>query len=678
MEKTARPHRHALKWALGAIAAVLVLVVGALALKSTWIAERLRGELESIATRSLGRQVSVGKLETHWFPKPGATVTNLRVEGAANEPPFLEASRATASVQLWPLVRSLGKDVRVGALKLNETKLNLVRHKDGTWNYESLGGPPKPSPAPSQGGAPSGRETLIEDLEIRDGIVNVLDQQATGGNAIVALRDIDVTLKGLGPGRALKGSLKTALAAPKQNVAVDFKVDPLPAGKIQPGQPWPQVTMRLRGKDLSVNAFRDFLPPKAANYFTGGQVDVNADVKTEQGMYTLVGQGAAKALKLRGEPASGEFTFASRVDPAHAKATKVDFTRISLKGPGIDLAGSTSVSMAPMRVRFAFQGQELDLGHLLGALPPSQPQTQEATPSTALPASVRTGLAKVDVGGTIKFAKVHHGTLEATNVNAQAKLDDGVLLLQHGSATVYGGHADLSGTRVDLTKKQPEWSLKMALNGMDTAQAFQALSGHPSLKGKASGQLQLTGTGVDWDQTRNTITGDGNVQLRDGALTTASLGDKVTPVLTQGLTTLGHKGTAGAVAKTAQGTQLKDLNAQFRVQGGWVSFTKPMAFESDIGSGTVDGRVGLDERLDLKGTLNASAAFVSGITHGVVPIKAPVAIPLTITGTIGAPEVKPGSPLNITQGLLPKVGDNPVNQARKGLGDLFKRPKPQK
>ncbi|WP_241758682.1 AsmA family protein [Pyxidicoccus parkwayensis] len=476
-----------MKVALAVVAAVLVLVAGALALKPSWIAERLRGQLETIATRSLGRPVSVEKLEAHWLPRPGATLTNLRVEGEGNEPAFLEAPRATATVQLWPLLRSLGKDVRVGALNLDATKLNLVRHEDGTWNYESLGST----------GPESERETFVEALRIRDGVVNVTDPQAAGGTAAVVLRDIDVELKGLGPGRALEGTLRAALAAPAQNVALDFEVDPLPAGKLRPGQPWPEVTMHLRAADLSVSAFRNFLPPEAASYFTGD--------------------------------------------------------------------------------------------------------------------------------------------------------------------------------RVDLTKKQPEWSLRVVLAGMDTAQAFQSLSGHPSLRGTASGELQLTGTGADWAQARNHVTGGGSVQLRDGALTTVDVGAKVTPILTQGFAVLGHKGAAGTVQKAEQGTRLKDLSAQ--VQDGWVAFTKPMAFQSDIGSGTLDGRVGLDERLELKGTINSSEQFVSAITHGALPTKAPVTIPLTITGTLSAPEVTPGSPLDIAKGSLPGGLEKPVNQARKSIGDLFKRPR---
>ncbi|NVJ26763.1 AsmA family protein, partial [Myxococcus sp. AM011] len=131
------------------------------------------------------------------------------------------------------------------------------------------------------------------------------------------------------------------------------------------------------------------------------------------------------------------------------------------------------------------------------------------------------------------------------------------------------------------------------------------------------------------------------------------------------------------VQQAGKGTRFKDLNAKFSVKDGWVSFTQPMAFRSDLGNGTLDGRVGLDQRLELKGTVEASKEFVSGLTGGAVPIKAPVSVPVTITGTLKAPKVSTGGAADIAKGLLPGVSkgiENPVNQARKSLGDLLKRP----
>lgn len=686
MEQDARnrkdPSRHrALKVALGVVVMALVLVIGVLVANPSWLAQRLRGQVETAATRALGHKVTLEKLDAQWFPKPGATMTNFRAEGEGNEPPFLEASRATATVQLWPLIRSFGKDVRVGSVKLEEPRVNLVRRADGTWNYQSVGSAPA---TPSTGdGKESGTEASVERLRIENGVVQVTDQQAAGGTAAVAVQDLDADLKHVGPGLPLEGTLKAAVADSKQNVEMDLKVDPLPAGMPVPGEPWPKVTMKLRAKDLSVSAVRDFLPPSATAYFTGGLVDVDAEVTTKlQGQYAIVGHGAAKGLKLRGDPASGAFDFNSLIDPEHLKATKVNFTRLSLAGPGVDLGGTASVQMAPARIRFALEGKELDLQHLLGALPPSAPKKEStskaaAAKTTALPASMRARLGKVDVDGTLKLGTLRHGNLQATNVDAQAKLDEGVLLIEKGGATVYGGRADLTGTKVDLTKSQPAWTLKANLQGMDTAQAFQALSGQSSLQGLASGELQLNGSGLDWARVRNGVTGNGSVRLSNGVLTTADLGGAVTPALTKGLTALGHKGAAGTVQQAGKGTRFKDLNAKFSVKDGWVSFTQPMAFQSDLGNGTLDGRVGLDQRLELKGTVEASKEFVSGLTGGAVPIEAPVSVPVTITGTLKAPKVSTGGAADIAKGLLPGVSkgiENPVNQARKSLGDLLKRP----
>ncbi|RKH72020.1 AsmA family protein [Corallococcus interemptor] len=674
MSRTSHPPRRALKVALAIVGVAFVLTIAALAIKPSWLGERLRAQVEAVATRSLGREVTIEKLDAHLLPTPGATITNFRAEGAGSEPPFLEASRVTATVQLWPFVRSLGKDVRVGAVRLEEPTLNLVHHVDGSWNQETLARPPeRPSGA-------SGSNTDIEHLRIRDGVVRVMDQQAEGRPAVAALHDIDADLKHVGRGQPLEGKVRMALAAPKQNVGLDLKVDSLPQGLPQEGQPWPRVTARLKGQDVSVSAFRRLLPASATELFTGGTLNADAELKTDQGRYVLSGHGSAKGLRLRGDPANGSFDFDSRIDPDQPEAARVAFTRITLSGPGVELGGTASAQLKPARVRFSLAGRELDLGHLLGAMPPRS-APDEARPSGTPLIPKRTGMGKVDVDGTLRIATLRHGALTASDVDVRAKLDDGALVLQRGTAQVYGGRANLTGSRVDFTKAQPVWSLKAALDGMDTAQAFQALTGRSSLQGAASGNLQLSGAGLDWERVRGQMTGAGTLRLKEGVYTPADLGETVASTVSQGLEALGKKGASGTVRKAGQGTHFKDLDARFRIQDGWVSFTQPMAFDSDLGKGTLDGRVSLDERLELNGAIQASQQFVSGLTHGAVPLRAPVSVPITITGTVKDPQVKAGSPTDIAQALLPAVPvpkelKGPVNQARKGLEGFFqKRPR---
>lgn len=120
-----------------------------------------------------------------------------------------------------------------------------------------------------------------------------------------------------------------------------------------------------------------------------------------------------------------------------------------------------------------------------------------------------------------------------------------------------------------------------------------------------------------------------------------------------------------------------DVDAQAKLDEGVLLVQRGRA---TLYGGTLDGRVGLDQRLELKGAINSSEQFVAAITRGAIPGKVPVTIPLTITGTLSAPEVKPGGPLGgakglLPGGLLPKGIENPVDEARKGIGDLFKRPR---
>ena len=68
------------------------------------------------------------------------TLAGLAVAGRPGEPALVEAESLDVEVALWPLLRSLGKDVEVRAFTLVRPSVNLVKAKDGTWNFEGLGG----------------------------------------------------------------------------------------------------------------------------------------------------------------------------------------------------------------------------------------------------------------------------------------------------------------------------------------------------------------------------------------------------------------------------------------------------------------------------------------------------------------------------------------------------------
>lgn len=667
-----RASRSALKVALIVVVVALVAAVGLALARPTWIATALKGRIEEVATKSFGRPVTIGAIEAKFLPTPGAKISKLRVEGAAGEPPFVDADSASATVQLWPLIRSLGREVRVSEVVLERATLSIVRREDGTWSYEDLKSSEEPTTS-------SDREVWIGSVAVQNGELRIEDRQAKGGAATVALQQIDLDLRNIGPGQTMELDGAAALASREQNITIDLAIES-PMGK--PADFFPAITGRIAMEGVRVSAFKKFLPPDSAALFTGGLAKGDLILATdEQKSYGLRGSVNVEQLRLRGERASGKFNFASTVDPENATAAIVKFDSIAVKGPGVELGGTATMRLKPMALEFAVKGPLLDLEQLLAVMPPEE-QEEEFAKAELLPADMRAQLGAFTVNGSLDIDEVRRGKLVAKSVKARGKLDDGVFSLQSGTAEVYGGAADLAGTRVDFKPAQPEWSLRAKLKGMDVAQAFGAISGHQALAGKAQVDLTLDGQGIDWQTVRTEMSGDGMLQLLDGALTSVDVGEMIAPALAAGLRKLGKEGVAGTVESAGKGTDLKDLRTNFGIRNGFLTLTRPISFKSAVGEFQLGGRIALDQRLDLDGQVTASPRFVSRATRGLLTTSVPV--PLSINGTLRSPEVTPGSMGSLVKNLarnppapvkkkIDEVKAGAKEKAKQGIGDALDR-----
>jgi AsmA protein len=133
---------------LGVIGTLVVLVVDlVLLLQSSAVSRRVLEVVVPRASAALGRELAVRDAKLRLFPGPRVDLMDASIAGLAGEPPLVSLSSLEISLDLWPLVRSLGKDVRVDGIRLVRPVLNLVREPDGTWNYEGIGGKDDPAAA---------------------------------------------------------------------------------------------------------------------------------------------------------------------------------------------------------------------------------------------------------------------------------------------------------------------------------------------------------------------------------------------------------------------------------------------------------------------------------------------------------------------------------------------------
>lgn len=639
---------------LGLVAGVLVLLVAALLLvvNSGVATKRAVDLVLPSVSRALGREVTLKDAGLRLFPNPHVTLAGLTVAGRPGEPALVEAESLDVEVGLWPLLTSLGKQIEVRSFTLVRPSVNLVKAKDGTWNYEGLGAAPAPgeakapAPAPAPSRGEPGATVAVSLVKITGAAVQLVDRSQGKHDVGVALTQLDLEARGVGPGLPLDARVAAAVADPKQNLHAHLSVARLPAGVPQRPEDWPQVQGDVKLAALALERLHALLPGDVGAIVRGGTASLEAKLTTLEGGYRVEGAGSLKDVRLRGQPSSGGFRALATWSPAKPDAAKLEVTGLRLQGPGVDLGGSLSVETPPVRAWFVLTGSLLDLDAVMGVLPEAAaPQgaprpAQAAGPAPGgdlVPEATRRQLQAASVHGTIALERLKGGRLEATDVKARATLSKGALVLDELTAAVFGGRVSGAGTRVSLAEKVPTWTLAAKLSGVDLEKTLSAFAQRAPLLGKLDGDLEIDGAGTDWEKMRDGLTGLAALAVKDGALTTTDLGASVLGGVAKGLEALGRPGAAKKVGGGGK-TTFKDLAGQFTVKDGFLTARAPLAFASSAGDAALGGRIGLDGRLGLEGKVTVPKKTLAEAISG-VPLPEKLEVPLALGGTLSSPSV---------------------------------------
>src|SRR5882757_7148502 len=121
--------------ALGSILALIVLA--GLAVPLFLNADNFRTRIEQEISTSLGRKATLGKLDLSVFS--GSLVAQnatLSDDPAFSNEPFLQARKVKIGVEVLPLI--LSRKVSITGFAIDEPRINLIRHANGTWNYSTI------------------------------------------------------------------------------------------------------------------------------------------------------------------------------------------------------------------------------------------------------------------------------------------------------------------------------------------------------------------------------------------------------------------------------------------------------------------------------------------------------------------------------------------------------------
>jgi len=229
-----------LKYSLIGIAGLLFLVIaGAAIFVLTFDANRYKPQIERLVQEKTGRTLKLqGPLEAAVWPSLGAKVSGVTFSERGSDQQFLALDNAHASVALLPLLHG---QVVVDRIRLSGFKANIVKQKDGRFNFSDLleakgGEPGKPAgkaEPKNEGAAPvafnvagididkssvayrdlaAGKEYSLSDFKLSTGPIGERADGKLQMHAAVKAPDLDVKLD-------LGGDYKLDL--PGQSFALD-------------------------------------------------------------------------------------------------------------------------------------------------------------------------------------------------------------------------------------------------------------------------------------------------------------------------------------------------------------------------------------------------------------------------------------------------------------------------
>jgi AsmA protein len=221
------------KWIIiGAVLFCLCLVVVLALLNLNSLINRNKDYFLAQAERALGRKVSVGDVGVTLWGGVGLRLSNFTMsdDPSFSSSHFVRAEDLQINVKLLPLLR---KDFQVKRLILHRPLIEVIRNKEGKFNFSTIGRDKNPKEPATVEKEPPKRDPkdpkgpillLIAVVDISGGEVRYLDQKA--GTDFRA-NQIDLKVRDFDLNRAFSAELAAALFSEKQNLRVQAQIGPI-------------------------------------------------------------------------------------------------------------------------------------------------------------------------------------------------------------------------------------------------------------------------------------------------------------------------------------------------------------------------------------------------------------------------------------------------------------------
>jgi AsmA protein len=550
--------------------------------------------------------------------------------------PFLAFDRAAVRISLW---RLLHKRIEIQRVEIDGLDLRLRKDVRGVANWESFGqtAPRSASTAKEEIGDSVPELAGVRVTNGRVSYQNVVVQRlgfetgAIGAHGVTPVRIGFDANRGV-PAESLTVSAKFIFSADAQYKLLRFEGVSLSGLLNRPGDGrpahWeaslPTIEVNLTAQNLSVPAY-DLS-------YSSAHVTGKLQATNFLDDLSAAGSAALAPLSLREfAPRLGLVLPKTRDPRALAQlsgnsdfrygANALTFESMQLQIDDTHLKGGAALAMQPRALRFDLTVDQIDLDRYLSVeegsplpLPPKPVATPAAAETSKLP----------DVDGTLTVGSVHFSPLDFTNVRLTFASKDNVVHLFPSLAQIDGGSYSGNIT-LDDRGAIPILSMDEHLSGIDMTRLLAATPYKGRLSGHGSVNLKATAHGAAPESIMQTLSGQFDANLADGALEGIDLGYELAAAqaLVKHQSVPSRKGPAR--------TKFDAFKMSAKIASG-VANTTDLIIASPLLRVTGQGNANLaNKAIDLQ--MLASLSKAPGATVANVPLK--------VTGTYVDPIVRP-------------------------------------
>jgi AsmA protein len=348
------------KLGIAVLIVLVLIVVAALAVPYLIDVNRYRGRIQTELEQRLNRPVSLGEMRLSLLPLAFRVKNPVIAEGKnfGSGKPFAQADELGVSAQLLPLLR---RQLEINSLELKRPRIELIRNRQGVWNFASLGQEPAVAAPSTRPAAPSRQPTApqpqpqtqaqatkpltLKDLKISDGQVAITDQQKAQARTVYD--HIDLRLIDFAPDKPFMVEAAAHLPGQgKQEIKLDGKGGPV--NKAAPASTPFKGTLEL--KQVSLSAFQKFVNSQALagmEAIASGKADVNSDGERVQSNGSLrLEQARVRGVDI-GYPITADYSLA---DDLNKNLLRIDKGNLKLGSTPVSISGTVNMQPTPAQL----------------------------------------------------------------------------------------------------------------------------------------------------------------------------------------------------------------------------------------------------------------------------------------------------------------------------------------